>query len=48
VERCSDGKGWWIYMAGVLRIAAGQREQDESELRDVFLLPAECRLVFRA
>jgi Tfp pilus assembly protein PilF len=39
ISRRSDGKGWWIYMAGVLRIAAGQREQGEAELRDVFLLP---------
>jgi hypothetical protein len=39
ISQRSDGKGWWIYLTGVLRIAAGQREQGGSELRDVFLVP---------
>jgi Tfp pilus assembly protein PilF len=34
-----NAKDWWIYTAGLLRLAAGQKEQGEAELRDVILLP---------
>jgi hypothetical protein len=39
ISRRSNRKGWWICVAGVLRIVAGQREPGAAELRDVFLLP---------
>jgi len=35
----SNSKAWWIYIAGSLRVAAGQGELGLTELRDVFLLP---------
>jgi tetratricopeptide (TPR) repeat protein len=38
-SRLSSSQGWWIYMAGILRIAAGQKEQGQAELREVFLSP---------
>jgi tetratricopeptide (TPR) repeat protein len=38
-SRLSASPGWWIYTAGVLRIAVGQKEQGQAELREVFLLP---------
>jgi tetratricopeptide (TPR) repeat protein len=38
-SRLNASQGWWIYTAGVLRIAAGQEEQGRAELREVFFLP---------
>ena len=35
----SNSKAWWTYIAGSLRVAAGQGELGLTELRDVFLLP---------
>jgi len=31
--------GWWQYVAGTLRIAAGENDRGEKILREVFLLP---------
>jgi Tfp pilus assembly protein PilF len=39
ISKRSNSKGWWMYTAGMLRIAAGEREQGDAELREVFLLP---------
>jgi len=35
----SNSKAWWIYIAGSLRMAIGQNDLGQAELRDVFLLP---------
>jgi hypothetical protein len=32
-------RSWWLYTAGMLRIAAGQKERGQADLREVFLLP---------
>jgi tetratricopeptide (TPR) repeat protein len=37
--RHSNVRGWWMYTAGILRIAAGQKEQGQAELREALLLP---------
>lgn len=38
-SRRSSSRNWWVYTAGNLRIAAGQKEQGQAELQEVFLLP---------
>ena len=38
-SRLGGSRSWWVYTAGILRIAAGQKEQAQAELREVFLLP---------
>jgi tetratricopeptide (TPR) repeat protein len=37
----ADGNagGWWRYTAGILRIAAGEKERGRADLREAFLLP---------
>jgi tetratricopeptide (TPR) repeat protein len=35
----SSSPGWWHYVAGTLRIAAGDKEKGEETLREVFLFP---------
>jgi tetratricopeptide (TPR) repeat protein len=37
--RHRNTRGWWMYTAGILRIAAGQKEQGQAELREALLLP---------
>jgi Tfp pilus assembly protein PilF len=38
-SRSAAARAWWIYTAGILRVAAGQNEQGQAELREVLLLP---------
>ena len=35
----SSSPGWWQYVAGTLRVAAGDKDRGEKTLREVFLLP---------
>ena len=35
----SSSPGWWLYVAGTLRIAAGEKDRGEKLLREVFLSP---------
>jgi tetratricopeptide (TPR) repeat protein len=38
-SRRGNVQGWWRYTAGILRLAAGQKEQGKAELREALLLP---------
>jgi tetratricopeptide (TPR) repeat protein len=38
-SRFGGARGWWLYTAGILRMAAGQKDQGQAELREVFLFP---------
>jgi len=38
-SRGGSSPAWWRYTAGTLRVAAGEKAEGESELREVFLFP---------
>ena len=38
-SRLSGSRSWWLYTAGILHMAAGQKDQGQAELREVFLVP---------
>jgi hypothetical protein len=38
-SRRGNVQGWWRCTAGILRVAAGQKEQGKAELREALLLP---------
>jgi tetratricopeptide (TPR) repeat protein len=38
-SRGASSQAWWHYVAGTLRIAAGDKARGQSELREVFLFP---------